>query len=219
MTLQEFKTKTKWSPDNGLDSRANYVGPDLSAWLKGPGRSRDSEILDESNFESALEMLGGESDTVEVHRFGHWACGWFEQILVRADDKAKVKVLFEIHQALENYPVLDEDDYFERETEYHLDYAKGAKDELASALVLHLGLPEELSADEDMLELCVELNIECQRYYGNDSCINVYDRREPDEHDWERVVNCLEQISYNYRHSENPAFDYLSAAFDIGGAQ
>jgi len=51
---------------------------------------------------------------VEVHRFGHWACGWFEIILVRPDTNA-AKTAEEIEAALADYPILDECDHSERE--------------------------------------------------------------------------------------------------------
>ena len=89
--------------------------PDRQDWILVPvGRNRDSDCLDESNFETALEILGGESETIEVHRFGHWGCGWFDIILAHPDRENEVE---EIESALENYPVLDENDHSERQ--YH----------------------------------------------------------------------------------------------------
>jgi hypothetical protein len=69
----------------------------------------------------ALEMLGGESKTVKVRRVGHWACGWFEQIMVKCTALKKVQVLKEIHDALESYPVLDDDRFSEMEYEENND--------------------------------------------------------------------------------------------------
>jgi hypothetical protein len=89
--------------------------PDRQDWIVAPcGRNRDSGILDESNFHACLLALGGESETVEVHRFGHWACGWFELILV---DPSRADEVTELADALEYYPLLDESDYSEREFE------------------------------------------------------------------------------------------------------
>ena len=43
-----------------------------SKWFVMPvSRTRDSGPLDNSNFDCFLAGLGGESETVEVHRFGH----------------------------------------------------------------------------------------------------------------------------------------------------
>jgi hypothetical protein len=88
---------------------------DREDWIVVPCmRIRDSGTLDESNFASALESLGGESDTIEVHRFGHWGPGWFEIILAHPSRKSEVD---DIEAALESYPVLDEEDLSERECE------------------------------------------------------------------------------------------------------
>lgn len=73
------------SNPSGWDSSANYVGQS-----KFPGvyvvltRTRDSDELEESNFETALSRLGGEDEEngVIIYRFGHWACGWWEALTV-----------------------------------------------------------------------------------------------------------------------------------------
>jgi hypothetical protein len=86
-------------------------------WLVIPcGHNRDSDCLTESNFYSALSMLGGESETVEIHRFGHWGPGWFEILLVDPNSPAAT-IAQQIEDSLEGYPVLDEDDYCCRENE------------------------------------------------------------------------------------------------------
>jgi len=86
---------------------------DQQDWLVVPvSRTRDSGSLDESNFEAALSMLNGESDTCEVHRFGHWGPGWFEIILVHPDREEEVD---EIEGLLETYPILDDEDYSQRQ--------------------------------------------------------------------------------------------------------
>lgn len=88
---------------------------DRNNWFLAPvGRNRDSGPFDESNFESALEILGGESDTVEVHRFGHWACGFYEIILVHPSREKEVE---DLESSLESYPVLDDKDLSRREYE------------------------------------------------------------------------------------------------------
>ena len=90
----------------GVD-RHIYVS-ELEDWHVAGFRSRDSSILENCNFAEALEMLGGESPNVQVHRFGHWGCGWFELILA---DPSKVAKVTEILASLESYPVLNESRY------------------------------------------------------------------------------------------------------------
>ena len=98
----------------GFDSHITLDS--IEDWLIVSSRNRDSECLDESNFHSALEMLGGEGDDVQIHRFGHWANGWFELILVRPNTAA-AKEAEEIETSLAQYPVLNDDDLSEREQE------------------------------------------------------------------------------------------------------
>lgn len=74
-------------------------------WIVAPvSRNRDSGPLDESNFASALELLGGESESCEVHRFGHWGPGWYEIIIVHP---SRAREIDDLESSLESYPVLN----------------------------------------------------------------------------------------------------------------
>ena len=78
-------------------------------------QNRDSGCLDRCNFQcakEAIEAVAGEDESVEVHRFGHWANGWFEIILVKPGSKAALEAE-EIEAALADYPILDEAKYGE----------------------------------------------------------------------------------------------------------
>lgn len=91
-------------------------------WLVVPvSQTRDSECLDQSNFRSALKMLGGEDERCEVHRFGHWGPGWYEIILIHP---AFGYLIDQIKESLENYPILDDSDYYELESETAQNYWK-----------------------------------------------------------------------------------------------
>ncbi len=87
-------------------------------WLVvGVSRTRDSEELEESNFAATLKCIeeaDPESVDHETHRFGHWGPGWFELIIVRPGSPAFIEAE-RIEAALSDYPVLDEQDYSERE--------------------------------------------------------------------------------------------------------
>jgi len=103
---------------SAFDSPANYIGErEFPGWYCVLTRNRDSGVLAESNFRSALRGLGGESDTVAVHRFGHWACGWWEALAVLEGTPAYTQALA-LTEKLEDYPVVDEEDLstLERET-------------------------------------------------------------------------------------------------------
>ena len=88
-----------------------------SQWFIMPvTQNRDSQCLDQSNFAAFLKGLGGESESVEVHRFGHWGPGWYEIIIVHPDSPV-LDEAYDMARALEDYPVLDEEDNGRRESE------------------------------------------------------------------------------------------------------
>jgi hypothetical protein len=107
-------------------------------WSLGPVfRTRDSNIREQSNasaLEAALEeavTLGLFSDEdFEVTGCNHWACGWVDHISFRAIESDEVEtqeptVIFRWlrnwFNALEDYPVADEEDMSMRESEYALE--------------------------------------------------------------------------------------------------
>ena len=101
---------------SAFDSMSNYAGEiPADAWLCLMARNRDSDTLTESNWRSALTLLGGESDTVQIFRFGHWAYGWVEYLAVQ-ENTPQAKIAAEIEAKIEAYPVLNEDDWSELET-------------------------------------------------------------------------------------------------------
>ena len=84
-------------------------------WIVCPtGQNKGSSHAERSNFAAAIKILGGESDTVEIHRFGHWSCGWLEIILVHPSRENEVSA---IQERLENYALLDDEDYCNRQWE------------------------------------------------------------------------------------------------------
>lgn len=116
-----------WAPTQfdpkGLNADRGDV--DLSEWfVMGVMRTRDSGILEQSNFEAALKTLGGESDDVQVHNFGHWGPGWFEIILINPERDDLVKKAEEFLCALSEYPVADDDDFSRREYEATIENIK-----------------------------------------------------------------------------------------------
>lgn len=197
----------------GMDSWANYSGPDWSGWYCGPSESRDAEIMEISNFQAALDMLGGEvKGQVEIREVSHWACGWYKQIMVHKD-APQVSKLEEIRASLENYPLLDEDDFSERENKYHAEYAEQVQDELAEALTLHFAIPKRFK--KQVTDVAYQLNMECQRYYGNDSCVDVYSMREPEFKDIKQLETCLDQICFQDDSIEQAIKEYLLAVVGV----
>ena len=104
------------------DSYAGEVFPGEYVFLS---RHRDSDCLAESNFHTALKRLGGESDTVTVNRFHHWAVGWIEQIFIHQDDETALRRADSMLESLDDYPVLDESDFSQREWERVTSFYEG----------------------------------------------------------------------------------------------
>jgi hypothetical protein len=112
--MELYKTHRPTGFDNaGVGSESHGIGE----FLVLLGRNRDSDILTESNFAQALQALGGESNSVQVHRFGHWACGWYELILIDPSDAAALAIAEDIEASLSDYPVLNDEDFSNREYE------------------------------------------------------------------------------------------------------
>jgi hypothetical protein len=195
--LANFVEETRWErPDN-------YMGKDFSDFVVVVGRSRDSDLYAESNFEVALERLGGEDEEsgVLVARSGHWAVGWVECLLVHTKATAKLKIAYEIKESLDRYPVLDDSDLSEREWKAYAEFAEDEKEDLAEALSLHFGWSNAKS--KILQSLAYELNVEAQCYYGNDSCINVNPYRPPSSSDLDQLLTCLENVASNHDEWES----------------
>lgn len=107
------------------DCYAGESWPDYYVFL---GRHRDSGVLTQSNFEFALAAIGGEQSCedpanesaqeyglVYVVRESHWAVGWVEWIAIHETAYDALRKADEIMERLEDYPVLDEDDFSRRE--------------------------------------------------------------------------------------------------------
>ncbi len=115
----------RWSPKGPtpFDSAANYgshTDEDLTRSYVAIGQNRDSDALTRSNFQvisTELEELGA-----EIHRFGHWACGWYELVLVHETNEKALRRADEWAAALEDYPVACDDHFSELETNESQDF-------------------------------------------------------------------------------------------------
>lgn len=97
-----------------------YFGATWEGYYVFLSQHRDSDCLEQSNFRSALEAIGGESETeggVQVVREGHWAVGWVEWIAIPCQPSVALALANEIMKELEGYPVVNEDDWSELENE------------------------------------------------------------------------------------------------------
>ena len=109
-TFAEYRKQ----PDFGTS-----VDHDFDSWLIAPcGTNRDADTVQRSNFAemcAELERIERAADTEDesaemyaVHRFGHWACGWVELVIVRPGSAA-AEYAAECAERLESYPVLSDD--------------------------------------------------------------------------------------------------------------
>ncbi len=102
---------------SGFDSLSNYVGQtEFPGWDCFLTQNRESSVLETCNFAEGLKALGGESDDVHVHRFGHWACGWWEALAVKQGTAAHTLAV-EMEARLADYLVLDEEAFSQAEQE------------------------------------------------------------------------------------------------------
>jgi len=129
----------------------NYIGETYCDYFVLLSRTRDSGLVEESNFQSALKMLNGESDTVKIIRASHWAVGWIEMILIHESDKESVDKGNEIEKSLESYPILDEDVFGEMVTEKETEMHDQIKYDAEHGLFAYWDLPKNYT-DEDIWE-------------------------------------------------------------------
>ena len=133
----------KWSRSK------NYIGESYYDYYVLLSRHRDSGLVEESNFNSALKALNGESDTVKVIRASHWLCGWIEMILIHESDKESVDKGNEIEESLNNYPILDEDAFGELLSEKEKEMYDQIKYDADHGLYGYWDLPKNYT-DEDI---------------------------------------------------------------------
>ena len=133
----------KWSRSE------NYIGETYYDYYVLLSRNRDSGLVEESNFWSALKMLNGESDTVKIVRAKHWLCGWVEMILIHESDKESVDKGNEIEESLNNYPILDEDVFGEMVLEKETEMFDQIKYDAEHGLYAYWDLPKDYT-DEDI---------------------------------------------------------------------
>lgn len=110
---------------------ANYFGAQWPDYYRsGFGQSRDSGELEASNFAHVLAELkklppfvysapdcDNEIESRQVIRETHWAVGWVEWIAIHEADTAALELCDRLKAEYENYPVLDEEDFSNREQE------------------------------------------------------------------------------------------------------
>jgi len=170
-----------------------YRGDDegmFTTWGLGPViETRDSEILECSNASAITRRLaaeiGAEGEAWHVTCCNHWAVGWVNHLSIRvllADGTPNVKILSllaSIYGALSDYPILDEADFSNRESDAEYENFKCA---LHSFLHKH-----DWNCTEDQ---GVEAFCDHWREYGNETMVT----RWPGE---EEITEALTEAGYH----------------------
>ena len=105
----------RWTSDDpACGGSSNYAGADLSEFFLAPiSINRDTaDSVTLSNWRvigSELDGLAQHPESGE-HRFGHWACGWYELWLIHESDSEALKCADTWAAALSDYPVASESD-------------------------------------------------------------------------------------------------------------
>lgn len=132
---KEFENNWRDGSPTGFqfDQLSGFEAPGPGTWgvFYTGNRDSNSEPLIASNAHSIKEMLEpftkGEDPDVVERRDGHWGFGYFDGYAVRVrreeggDFTEAFLKLTEIGLALSEYPVLDDDDYSERENDLALE--------------------------------------------------------------------------------------------------
>lgn len=120
---------TTLTPFASLPTRpTDYIGwtpandPDITnheSWrYAGPIETRDSDALECSNaayITSAFEAADPDGEHHVITNSNHWAVGWVRNLWIDTSHPATTDVYTDIATQLEDHPILDEDDYSQRE--------------------------------------------------------------------------------------------------------
>ena len=114
--VNNFVAKGKFVPKHleKWERASNYIGENYSDYYVVYAQSRDSDLLTKSNFDVLEEEFDGK-EGVEIVRFGSWATGWVEYIMIHEEADDLLMKADDYMEQLENYPVLDEEDFSQRE--------------------------------------------------------------------------------------------------------
>ena len=131
-----IKGDNMYKPENlkKWEDKGSYFGEDLSQWYILVARTRDSYLLENSNFESikaylidkGFEICGDveETNTILLASFNHWACGWIESIMIHESNDKALIISDDIKAKLNDYPIFDEDHYYRGESALQWDYVR-----------------------------------------------------------------------------------------------
>lgn len=167
--MSEIDTLPAWEyPDS-------YIGEDYTGYHVLYSIHRDSDLIDVSNHESILKtfqdhdirvvedyrMNDNPPDVIDV-RASHWAVGWIDTIMVHHDaDPKAIDIAVSIHDSLSDYPILDDEDYSNREYEMIIEsYDQWIESEFMGLLKSHFDLydiePKDGICTKDLFDLIMD---------------------------------------------------------------
>jgi len=108
--------------DRAWKRESNYIGEDLEGYYIIYSHNRDSTLVTESNWDTLKEMFK-DNPRVRILNFNHWLCGWVECFMINGEEMTieDYNQILDIINRLEDYPLLDESDYSNREFESTLE--------------------------------------------------------------------------------------------------
>ena len=97
----------------------SYWG-DNGEWYVFLGRSRDSDSIEECNWQEAIDRLDklqasinweefSDDDVYAIESESHWAVGWVETMLINPECYQAIELAEKMLEDLESYPILNED--------------------------------------------------------------------------------------------------------------
>ena len=173
-TLYEPENLSRWSLPR------DYIGSHWDGYYLAPvGRHRDSDLLTKSNWGQQWEALKAlrqdvpDEDCVSpvVVSENHWAVGWVEWVAIHETNEAALREADSLAASLESYPVLDDGDFSEKESEAYDEAWKfyGCRefaDALAGAFALAYDTKEFLrDADDEAMRELYESLVPSGEYY------------------------------------------------------
>lgn len=101
-----------------------------SDWLVVYAVHRESDCLSRSNYRCLVASLAGDkfklagakgcqtlTDDVAIEEASHWAAGWVQYLVINPANTELVAKAEKLLEKIDDYPVLDDSDYSELETE------------------------------------------------------------------------------------------------------
>jgi len=171
---------------------ADYMGCDYEGYYILYSMHRDSDHLTISNFETILklfedigvnvvedyDMSDKKHPSVINVRMKHWLVGWIDTIMIYEDSSLEIWDHVEsINNALSDYPILDDDDYYEKEQNIiNESYESYIKDEFMDIIKNYFDL-YDIEEKEDILSktyLDELIDLSNTEYIIEDNSAHVY---------------------------------------------